>query len=155
MSWNNWIYADRLGEEEQTTMTRNEARQYFRDKGLRYADISRTDLALLGALLDRNFAREKKRLLRDGDFPPYWERVNSAKNFRGEWTETGAMVCAMLTGKGAYFSCRDVISFNRDGYIGFCGDASDRNAQPVLEAFVEWCDELAAEKEMTTEEVSL
>lgn len=125
-------------------MTRHEARQYFQDKGLSYADISRTDLALLGALLDRNFARQKKRVIY-----PYWERVNSARHYRGEWTETGALVCAQLTGKGATFSCRDVISFNRDGYIGFCADASENNAQPVLEAFVEWCDELAAEKEVS------
>lgn len=133
-------------------MTRNEARQYFRDKGLTYADISRTDLALLGALIDRNFAREKKKHLRVGLlYPYYWERVNSARHFRGEWTENGALVRAFLTGKGAYFSCREVISFNRDGWIGFCGEAADGNARPILEAFVEWCDELAAEKE----EVSL
>lgn len=135
-------------------MTRNEARQYFRDKGLSYADISRTDLALLGALLDRNFAREKK-LLDSFGLYHYWERVNSARHYRGEWTETGAMVCAFLTGKGAYFSCRDVISFNRDGFIGFCGDASDKNAQPVLEAFVEWCDELAVEKQVAAAEKQL
>ena len=135
-------------------MTRNEARQYFRDSGLTYADISRTGLDLLSALLNRNFARWKKEQVCLGAPCNYWERVNSARHYRGEWTEAGAMVCAFLTGKGAYFSCREVVSFNRSGYIGFCGDASDLNTLPVLEAFVEWCDELAAEKAICKEEVS-
>lgn len=132
-------------------MTRNEARQYFRDKGLTYKDISRTDLALLSSLINRNFAKERAAAIKAGK-DPYWLRVNSARNYKGDFAPfTGFMVCAFLTGKGEYFTAREVVSFNRDGYIGFCGDASDRNAQPVLEAFVEWCDEMAAQKKMTKE----
>ena len=127
-------------------MTRNEARQYFRDKGLSYADISRSDLALLGAFINRNFAAERAAAVKAGA-DPYWLRVNSARHYRGKWTETGAMVCAFLTGKGEYFTAREVVYFNADGWIGFCGHADDKNAQPVLEAFVEWCDEMAADKE--------
>lgn len=30
------------------------------------------------------------------------------------------------------------VSFNRDGFIGFAGWASDENVQPVLRAFKRW-----------------
>ena len=131
-------------------MTRKEARDYFRDKGLTYADVCRTDLALLSAIINRNFARERAAARRTGK-DPYWLRVNSARHYRGEWSVAGSMICAFLTGKGEYFTSREVVYFNADGWIGFCGHADDKNAQPVLEAFVEWCDELAAQKEMTKE----
>lgn len=135
-------------------MTRNEARQYFRDKGLTYADVCRTDLALLSSIINRNFAREREAARKAGE-DPYWLRVNSARNYKGNFNPfTGSMVSAFLTGKGGYFTAREVVSFCWDGWIGFCGDSDDKNAQPVLEAFVEWCDEMAAQKEMT-KEVSL
>lgn len=38
---------------------------------------------------------------------------------------------------------KEVISFNRDGFIGFCGAADSENTAPVVAAFVEWCDWLA------------
>lgn len=128
-------------------MTREEARAYFKEKGLTYADISRTDLDYLRVLLDRNFVKERMRRIKSGDYR-YWTRVNPSKNYGGEWSDTGALIHAHMTGKGENFTRRQVISFNRDGFIGFCGDTSDRNAAPVLEAFAEWCDELAAEKEV-------
>lgn len=132
-------------------MTRNEARQYFRDKGLTYADISRGDLALLSSLINRNFAAERAEAIKTGRYL-YWLRVNSARHYKGRWTESGGLVCAFLTGKGEYFTAREVVSFNYDGFIGFCGDTSDGNAAPVLAAFVEWCDEMAAQKAMTKNE---
>lgn len=132
-------------------MTRAEARAYFWDKGLTYADISRTDLSYLCALLDLHFVKDRKERALAGDFP-YWLRTNPGKDYKGTWTESGAMVCAFLTGKGEYFTAREVVSFNRDGFIGFCGDAGERNAKPVLAAFVEWCDVMAEYKAMKKED---
>ena len=132
-------------------MTRDEARAYFKEKGLTYGDISRTDLSYLCVLLDLRFVKERKKRVKHGDYY-YWFRTNPARNYKGEWTETGAMVCAFLTGKGEYFDAREVVSFNRDGFIGFCGDASDRNAAPVLAAFAEWCDAMAEYKAMKKED---
>ena len=131
-------------------MTRVEARAYFQEKGLTYADISRTDLSYLCALLDLHFVKQRKELARGGAYP-YWLRTNPARNYKGEWTESGAMVCAFLTGKGAYFTAREVVSFNRDGFIGFCGDSGKVTAAPVLAAFVEWCDAMAEYKAMKKE----
>lgn len=123
-------------------MTREDARAYFKEKGLTYADISRTDLSLLAALLDLHIIRDRMARIACGECV-YWVRVNPAKNYRGEWADNGALIHAHMTGKGEYFSCRQVITFGRDGFIGFCGDASDRNLAPILDAFVVWCDELA------------
>ena len=128
-------------------MTREDARYYFKELGLTYADISRTDLYLLSALLDLYIVRDRCERMAAGE-PLYWVRVNPAKDYRGEWAENGAMIHARMTAKGEYFSARQVISFNRDGFIGFCGDADDNNLKPVLDAFVAWCDELAAIKEI-------
>lgn len=128
-------------------MTREEARNYFKENGLTYSDITITDLRLLSTLLDLNFTIQRKyRLLNDGAKPVYWLRVNDAKYFKGKYDENGRMLCAFLTGKGRYFTAREVISFNMDGFIGFCGAADTQNTEPVLEAFVEWCDEMAAIK---------
>ena len=132
-------------------MTRDEARAYFQEKGLTYGDISRTDLSYLCALLDLSFTKERKTRLDAGE-APYWIRTNPAKDYKGTWTESGAMVCAFLTGKGEYFTAREVVSFNRDGFIGFCGDAGDRNARPVLSAFEVWCDVMAELKAVKKED---
>lgn len=125
-------------------MTRDEARAYFKDKGLTYNDVLLADLYHLQNLIDRNFIHVQLARTLDGP-PAYWKAVNSAKRFKGKFTPAsdekyGHLICAFLTGRGEYFTCREVISFNADGFIGFCGEADDTNAQPVLEAFVEWCD---------------
>lgn len=129
-------------------MTRDEARAYFKNKGLTYDDVLLADLYHLQDLIDSKFLRIRIDRLLD-DHPPYWRRVNSAKRFKGKFTpayheEYGHLISAYMTASGAYFTCREVISFNPDGYIGFCGDADSENTQPVLEAFVEWCDWLTS-----------
>lgn len=42
-----------------------------------------------------------------------------------------------------YFTRRECISFNRDGWIGFAGWADDGNTNPLRRAFLAWCDYLA------------
>lgn len=129
-------------------MTTNEARAYFKDKGLCYQDVKLSDLHYLRETIDEHFIRFRKRIMQTLEKPLYWKRVNDAKFYKGTFDPiTGAMVCAFLTANGEYFDAREVISFNRDGYIGFCGSADSENTAPVLAAFVEWCDWLAERKE--------
>ena len=125
-------------------MTRQEARAYFKEKGLAYKEISYTDLVLLIAYLDRQFAQESRERY-ELDKPVYWQRVIG---IRGEYDPCGGMIWTRIAAKGTTFASTNVISFNRDGYIGFCGNATDDNLQPVLAAFVAWCDKLAAIKEI-------
>ena len=129
-------------------MTGYEARAYFREKGLTYADISRTDLTYLCSLLDLHFVRHRKERERSGCFP-YWVRTNRPRFYQ---TETGAMVSATITGKGEYFTARNAVVFDRDEFIGFFGEGEGDNARPVMAAFVEWCDAMAEYKALKKED---
>jgi hypothetical protein len=42
-----------------------------------------------------------------------------------------------------YFTQREAISFNSDGFIGFAGWADSGNKSPLMSAFVEWVDTIA------------
>lgn len=125
-------------------VNRDEARAYFKDKGLTYNDIKVLDLAYLKELLDEKFLQQREAQIRIHGRPLYWRRMNAKTEAKWGYTN---MICAYLTAKGEYFSSREVISFNRDGFIGFCGDSDDENLQPVVNAFTEWCDWLAAKKD--------
>lgn len=130
-------------------MTRDEARAYFAEKGLTYDSVKLEHLHYLKELLDEQFIRQRKQRMKTHEKPLYWKRVNEAKYYKGTYDpDTGAMVCAFLTGSGEYFHAREVISFERNGFIGFCGEADMQNKEPVLAAFVEWCDWME-EKEAT------
>lgn len=119
-------------------MTRDDARAYFDKKGLTYFDITRYDLLLLRVLLNKHFIRRREELIKnDKEECLYWRHVNQI-----EYSDGGFY----LTARGEYFDDREVISFNRDGFIGFCGGSDRNNAQPVLDAFVEWCDWMAGEE---------
>lgn len=130
-------------------MTRDEARAHFKRCGLTYDSITLEDLHYLKLLLDLAFLQERKKRMRTQHKPQYWIRVNEAKYYKGEFDLGGRLVRAYMTGKGEYFNAREVISFERNGFIGFCGDADTENTQPVLAAFMEWCDWLVEREETT------
>lgn len=128
-------------------MTRDEARAYFAAKGLTYHDITLNDIHYLRLLLDEQFIAQRKERMKDGRKPLYWDRTNKAKYYKGEFTGCGHLIRACITASGEYFTAREVICFYSIGEIEFCGDADKENAQPVIKAFIEWCDWLAARKE--------
>lgn len=132
-------------------MTRAEARAYFWDKGLTYADISRTDLVYLCALLDLHFMKQRTERAKAGCHP-YWTRTHLVRTKIGEWAENGAMTCAFLVGNGGGRVSREIITFLRGGSISFCAGVADDNTAPVLAAFVEWCDAMAEYKAMKKED---
>lgn len=127
-------------------LTRDQARRYFMQCGLSYGDITVRALRYLQVEIDYEFNSSRRAAL-EGKGWEYWVRVNDAKYFKGQYAEDGHMIRAFLTAKGAYFNAREVVSFNSDGFIGFCGEADDTNAQPVLAAFMRWCDWLKERKE--------
>lgn len=127
-------------------MTNDEARAYFRESGLTYGDVTIHDLHYLVDLLDEQFIKQRKEQLRKLTKPLYWRRVNRSKTYKGKFDERGRMINAFITGSGEYFDNREVVSFNRDGFIGFCGAADTENTAPVLAAFTEWCDWLAGKE---------
>lgn len=130
-------------------MTRDKARAYFKNKGLAYSDIKYADLFFLELLLNEQFNKQlKENFLACGlNKPIYWLHVNYS-SYNARYDEHDRITRAFLTGEGSYFDAREVISFNADGFIGFCGEASDENTEPVLTAFVKWCDWLAEKKNL-------
>jgi hypothetical protein len=118
-------------------MNNDEARQYFKDKGLTYDVLSVDTIDLLAHMLQAEILKMRKEspdcILTRINTPKYTKAQNSGNKF--EWFE--------LTVQGTYFGKREAITFNRDGFIGFAGWASTINTKPFIDGFVKWCDELA------------
>ena len=57
----------------------------------------------------------------------------------------GTLISCFLYVNSHYFERRECISFNADGWIGFAGWADQGNTNPILRAFLEWCDLLHQE----------
>lgn len=121
--------------------TSEEARQYFRDKGLSYHDITEGDILSLLMLLNREIKKSNKA----GETSVSTMHMSS-KIYMKKRTN-GTIIKCFLYINSHYFTQREAISFNQDGFIGFAGWADQDNTNPLLRAFLRWCDDLAAAKE--------
>lgn len=131
-------------------MTTEEAREYFKNKGLSYQDIQPVDLQQLHAMVSTNLdiyrgttdhAEQMDMKVR--------KMVPKDKRF-----DKGKLVRAKIKIDGSYFNSREGITFHENGFIGFCGEFSTTNSEPILQAFVKWCDDLAEIKEKWNQEES-
>lgn len=126
--------------------TRDNARLYFENAELTYADITAEDINLLVELLS--------------------EELEAYRTTGGEHAKNMAMtvrkplvkdVKILKTGlkhayikvDGSYFEKREGISFNKDGFIGFAGSFDGSNTTPYLTAFMRWVDAVHGAKELT------
>ena len=116
----------------------NEARQYFAEKGLSYADITSGEICVLVMLLNKHLKIANKAHVTSVDMHMS-EKVNCKYKSNGTLSE------GYLTINSHYFTRREAISFNVDGFIGFCGWADISNTSVIVGAFKEWCDALAAD----------
>lgn len=121
--------------------TTKEARQYFRDKGLSYHDITEGDILSLLMLLNREIKKSNKA----GETSVSTMYMSSKINMKKR--TNGTIIKCFLYINSHYFTRREAISFNEDGFIGFAGWADQGNTNPLLRAFLQWCDDLAAAKE--------
>ena len=121
--------------------TTKEARQYFRDKGLSYHDITEGDILSLLMLLNREIKKSNKA----GETSVSTMHMSSKINMKKR--TNGTIIKCFLYINSHYFTRREAISFNEDGYIGFAGWADQGNTNPLLRAFLRWCDDLAEAKE--------
>lgn len=121
--------------------TNGEARQYFRDKGLSYHDITEGDILSLLMLLNREIKKSNKA----GETSVSTMHMSSKINMKKR--TNGTIIKCFLYVNSHYFIRREAISFNEDGFIGFAGWADQGNTNPLLRAFLRWCDDLAAAKE--------
>ena len=114
-----------------------EARQYFKDKGLTYSDITEGDILVLIGNLNKEIKKSNKAGETSTDTMHLSKKVAMKKN------RDGTIVSCYLYINSHYFTQREAISFNEDGFIGFAGWADQGNTNPLLRAFLKWCDYLA------------
>lgn len=122
--------------------TNEEARQYFRDKGISYHDITEGDILSLLMMLNREIKKSNKA----GETSVITMHMSSKINMKKR--TNGTIIKCFLYINSHYFTQREAISFNEDGFIGFAGWADQGNTNPLLRAFLRWCDDLAAAKEV-------
>lgn len=114
----------------------DEARQYFKRKGLTYNQITEGDIHAL----HRMCCQEVKKSVKSGETSV--DTMYMSRKIDIKKREDGTIVCCFLYLNSHYFTRREAISFNRDGFIGFAGWADQGNTNPLLRAFLRWCDEL-------------
>lgn len=108
-------------------MTRNEAREAFKSAGLTYSVLTRGNVARLRDIIGGELQRSG--LIR-GTY-----KVRSMSVSRdGTYAE--------VTCRTYYFSKREAVTFNPDGFIGLAGWADDENATPIIAGFIKWVAEM-------------
>ena len=133
-------------------MTTEEARNYFKNKGLSYEDIGNIDFeqlhTIVGTYLDiyRNKTDHSKQM----------DMKVKKMSLRDKRFLNGKLVRGKILIDGSYFHSREGVTFNPNGFIGFCGEFSAVNTEPILAAFVKWCDELSDVKKLcSTKQIKL
>lgn len=119
----------------------DEARAYFKSKGLTYSDITGGDILALVMMLNQEIKRSNK----TGETSV--NTMSLSKKIDTKYKTNGTIISCFLYMNSHYFTRRECISFNEDGFIGFAGWADSQNLNPIMRAFLRWCDELARGKE--------
>lgn len=127
----------------QAVCSNEEARQYFKDKGLTYGNITEGDILTLTMMLNQEIKKATK------DCETSVDSMYLSKKFDMKRKTNGTLVHCYLYINSHYFERRECISFNPDGFIGFAGWADQGNTNPILRAFLKWCDYLAESEEQT------
>lgn len=119
--------------------SREAARKYFSKKGLSYNDVKRKDIEKLNEMLE-------KEILKCAANEECIETMKANPKIKTKCRTNSKIIKACLYVDSHYFSKRESISFNEDGFIGFAGWAGDSNVRPIILGFNKWCDWLAGEK---------
>ena len=119
---------------------REQAREYFKKCNLIYEDIDMNDIYHLISILN-------KEIFNDNILVMMNEPKLKGKNKNVILNKNNKIVYAGLKVKGNYFSDREAITFNEDGFIGFCGWADMKRTLIFTNGFIEWCDYLKSKKE--------
>ncbi len=122
-------------------MTNNEAREYFKNKGLSYQDIVAGDILVLVMMLNK----EIKRAIANKECSVF--SMYLSRKIKDKYTPDGKLKEGYLFVNSHAWTGRECISFNLDGFIGFAGWSDQTNLKPIINAFIEWCDYLAKTKE--------
>ena len=121
--------------------TNEEARAYFKNKGLTYKYITSGDILALVLLLNQ----ELKKANKSGETSVNTMRLS--EKMKTKYRTNGTLIYAHIYINSHYFTQRQCISFEEDGFIGFAGWADQQNLNPIIRAFLRWCDGIAEIKE--------
>ena len=111
-------------------------RAYFQNMGLSYDSINEGDILVLVMMMQR----EIKQANEVGETSVSTMRLS--KRIDTKLKTNGTIISCYLYMNSHYFTRREAISFNPDGFIGFAGWADQGNLNPLLRAFRKWCDYL-------------
>ena len=120
--------------------TNDEARNYFKKCGLTYNDITEGDILSLVLMINRELKKSNKVGETSVNTMSLSKKIDIKKN------TNGSIISCFLYLNSHYFTRREAISFDKDGFIGFAGWADDGNLNPLKRAFLAWCDQLKGER---------
>ena len=118
------------------------ARKFWKDSLMEYTDIDESRFKRLVEILNETLRKNPAGIhdlcvtISPKKYAPIFK-----KDSRGGMTE------AYIRCSSDYFTGREAISFNSNGFIGFCGWASETTTEPFVEAFTLWFKELLEEEE--------
>lgn len=116
--------------------TDREALEYFLAKGLTYEGITEGDILALVLLLNR----EIKAAVRSGETSV--DSLYLSRKIDMQRKPNGRLISCYLYVNSHYFTQREAIRFYPGGLIDFAGWADQGNKNPILRAFLKWCDHL-------------
>jgi hypothetical protein len=120
-------------------MKREEARGHFKNLGLSYAELTRDDIEKLHGMISHELSVY---LENGGEHAKQMGMKVSKIRVKDVKVLKSGLKYAKIQVDGSYFDRREAVTFSSTGFIGFCGELSEVNAEPILKAFVRWCDAL-------------
>lgn len=123
--------------------TANEiAREKFKDLGLSYSDIGSKEFY--------NLIERLNEILPENEFTDLKMKITTRpKRYAPQinFAPDGSIKSAFIRCSAYYFTGREAISFNEDGFIGFAGWAGTTNTKPFTTTFIKWAEDIAQKKE--------
>lgn len=118
------------------------ARKRFAELGLTYKDIGSKEFY--------DLVNRLKEVLRQNEFTDLEMKVSTRlKKYAPKinFAKDGSIKSAFIRCDACYFTGREAISFNEDGFIGFAGWADTSNTKPFTTVFIKWAEDVARKKE--------
>lgn len=121
-------------------LSRDALRKMFAER-FTYSDLTQHDIEALEGFIAIELARYNKEYAYAAFSAMHISHRVKFKPTVAMSSRAGGIESAFLFCDGSYFNGREAISFNSDGFIGFCGWADDKNSITFLVAFYRWVNE--------------
>ena len=117
---------------------RSVARKVWDESGYDYSVLTENNLLELIRRINANLDNHRVK-----EVPEFkmWLHYNTKRHgsiYYDSYSENGKLIWVEITVDGSYFKNREAITFNSDGFVGFAGWACDTNAEPFVNAFIDW-----------------